>query len=225
MKLANLLRASALSFCSGSLFAWTPHLHEVQTAKALRLVPRRMAAFLRAYPQALVEAARGQSNEQPPTVEEIDSQFRTILRMSEEKARPQDLVRELARLAHLVQALHDPSCLEGVTPLREAFEAYAEERQSKLVVTNEPFWALTSEPDPKAKIQSWMDAKLIRNKKLRDHFDEDKAKRIGAWDDLSVPFAQLQLAFSGGIQATANLWILLYRATGDAWPLPEVTGS
>ena len=40
---------------------------------------------------------------------------------------------------------------------------------------------------------------------------------MGAWDDLSVPFAQLQLAYSNGVNATANLWIQLWRAVGDQW--------
>jgi hypothetical protein len=44
---------------------------------------------------------------------------------------------------------------------------------------------------------------------------------VGAWDELSVPFAQLQLAYSNGVNATANLWIQLWRAVGDQWEMPE----
>jgi hypothetical protein len=63
--------------------------------------------------------------------------------------------------------------------------------------------------------------KFDRHRALLDHFDQEKARRIGEWDELSVPFAQLQLSFSGGIQATANLWILLWRSVGDRWPQPS----
>ena len=55
---------------------------------------------------------------------------------------------------------------------------------------------------------------------LMEHFDQERNVRVGAWDELSIPFAQLQLAFSEGTHATANLWILLWRAVGDRWPLP-----
>ncbi len=65
-----------------------------------------------------------------------------------------------------------------------------------------------------------MAAKLERNRRLRDHFDEGAGRRIGPWDELSLPFAQLQLAFSTGVHATANLWILVWRAAGDQWEIP-----
>ena len=41
----------------------------------------------------------------------------------------------------------------------------------------------------------------------------------------TVPFAQLQLAYSNGINATANLWIQLWRAVGDQWAAPASNGA
>ncbi|HJU84623.1 MAG TPA: hypothetical protein VJ600_10465 [Holophagaceae bacterium] len=215
------LRVLPLFLLAGVLPAWTPRLHEAQTAKAVKMVPRRMAALLRDHPQELLEAARGKANDQPPSVDEVDSQYRTIVRMSQEDGgiRPADLARELGVLAHLVQALDDPSCTQGVTPLREAFEAYADEKLPKLVVTREPFWALSGPMEPKPVLQQWMAQKQARNRLLAASVD-DSGKRVGPWDDLSIPFAQLQLSFSNGVNGTANLWILLYREVGQLWPLP-----
>jgi len=65
-----------------------------------------------------------------------------------------------------------------------------------------------------------MAVKQERNRRLREHFDEGTGKRLGPWDDLSLPFAQMQLAFSNGVHATANLWILVWRIAGDQWELP-----
>lgn len=217
MRLATPL---ALLLASSSLGAWSPRVHEAQTAKALRLVPHRMAALLRAHPQALLEGARGVANDQPPTVEQVEAQVRTILRLSEERRRPEDLVRDLGVLAHQVQLLTDPSALEGMSPLRESFEAYADEHLGHLLVTQEPYWAVTGSLDPAAPLRRFMATKQERNRRLREHFDEAAAKRLGPWDELSLPFAQLQLAFSNGVHATANLWILVWRAAGDQWELP-----
>lgn len=214
------LRLTALALACGSMPAWSPRVHEAQTAKALRLVPRRMAALLRAHPQVLLEGARGVANDQPPSVEQVEAQFRTILRMSEERRRPEDLVRDLGVLAHQVQLLADPSAMEGVSPLRESFEAYADEHLPHLLVTQEPFWAVAGSLDPGPPLRRFLDLKQVRNRRLREHFDEGAGKRAGPWDELSVPFAQLQLAFSNGVHATANLWILLWRAAGDQWELP-----
>jgi len=55
---------------------------------------------------------------------------------------------------------------------------------------------------------------------LGECFDEPTGKRKGGWDELSVPFAQLQLSFSNGINGTANIWIQLWRAVGDQWQIP-----
>jgi hypothetical protein len=202
-----------LLLASWPLAAWSPKVHEAQTAKAVRLIPHRMAALLRAHPQVLLEAARGVANDQPPTVEQVEAQFRTVLRLSEEHRRPEDIVRDLGVLAHQVQLLTDPSAMEGVSPLRETFEAYAEEHLAHLLVTQEPFWAAKGSLDPVPSLRRLLAAKQERNRRLRDHFDEAAGRRIGPWDDLSLPFAQLQLGFS-------NLWILVWRAAGDQWDLP-----
>ena len=201
------------------LAAWSPKLHEAETVKAVRMVPRRLSLLLRAHPQALLEAAKGQANDQPATAEDVESEFRTILRMSREGIGAENLVRELGNLAHLTQSLNDPSCTTGVTPLRDTFEAYAEEKLPRLVVTREPFWALEGPLDPAPRIQEWSARKADRSKVLGGCV-EATGKRLGPWDDLSLPFAQLQLSFSNSVHATANLWLLLYRQAGALWPLP-----
>jgi hypothetical protein len=203
-----------------SLWSWSPRVHEAQTAKAIRLVPQRMAILLRAYPQALLEGARGVANDQPPTVEQVEAQFRTLLRLSEEHHRPEEIVRDLGVLAHQVQLLTDPSVMEGVSPLRESFETYADEHLAHLLVTREPYWAATGGLDPSPPLRRFLAIKQDRNRRLREHFDEAAGRRIGPWDDLSLPFAQMQLAFSNGVHATANLWILVWRAAGDQWEIP-----
>lgn len=210
----------ALLLISGPMWAWSPKVHEAQTAKAIRLLPRRMATLLRAHPQALLEAARGVANDQPPTVEQVAAQFRTLLRLSEEHRRPEEIVRDLGVLAHQVQLLTDPSASEGVSPLRESFETYADDHLAHLLVTQEPYWATKGSLDPEPALQRFMTTKLERNRRLNEHFDESTGKRIGPWDDLSIPFAQMQLAFSNGVNATANLWILIWRAAGDQWEIP-----
>jgi hypothetical protein len=212
--------ALALLLACGHLGAWSPRVHEAQTAKAIRLLPRRMAAFLRAHPQALLESARGVGNDQPPTVEQVEAQVRTLLRLSEEHRRPEEIVRDLGVLAHQVQLLMDPSVIEGMSPLRESFEAYSDEHLAHLLVTQEPYWAATGSLDPGPPLRRFLAAKLERNLRLREHFDESTGRRIGPWDDLSLPFAQMQLAFSSGVHATANLWILVWRAAGDQWEIP-----
>ena len=204
----------------GPLLGWSPRLHEVQTAKAIRLLPRPMARLLRAHPQELLEGARGVANDQPPTPEQVEAQFRTVLRMTEERRRPEAIVRDLGVLAHLVQLLCDPSATSGVSPLRESFETYADGHQSHLLVTREPFWAATGGLDPAPPLKRLAALKAARYERLRMHFDEATGNRLGPWDDLSIPFAQLQLAFSTGVNATANLWILLWRTTGDEWEIP-----
>ena len=217
---AALRSAVALLLSCGALGAWSPKVHEAQTAKAIRLIPRRMATFLRAHPQALLEGARGVASDQPPTVEQVEAQYRTVLRLGEERRRPADVVRDLGVLAHQVQLLTDPSALQGMSPLREAFEAYADEKLPHLLVTQEPFWAVRGDLEPGPALQQFMATKLTRHQRLLEHFDETTGRRIGPWDDLSLPFAQLQLAFSNGVNATANLWILAWRASGDLWELP-----
>ena len=209
-----------LLLACGPLGAWSPKVHEAQTAKAIRLLPRPMAALLRAHPQVLLESSRGVANDQPPTVEQVEAQFRTLLRLSEEGRRPEDLVRDLGVLAHQVQLLVDPSATEGLSPLRESFEAYADQHLPHLLVTQEAYWAASGSLDPGPSLRRFLAVKLERNKRLQEHFDGSAGRRIGPWDELSLPFAQLQLAFSNGVNATANLWILLWRAAGDQWELP-----
>lgn len=201
------------------LAAWAPRLHEAETVKAVRMVPRRLSLLLRSHPQVLLEAAKGQANDQPATAADVESEFRTILRMSREGVGAEDLIRELGVLAHLTQSLMDPSCTTGVTPLRDTFEAYADEKLPKLVVTHEPFWSLEGPLDPEPQIQAWAATKAARTQLLQGCVDAT-GKRLGPWDDLSLPFAQLQLSFSNSVHATANLWILLYRQAGAFWPLP-----
>jgi len=211
----------ALLLACGPLWAWSPKVHEAQTAKAIRLLPQRMAILLRAHPQVLLEGARGVGNDQPPSVEQVEAQFRTILRLSEEHRRPEDIVRDLGVLAHQVQLLTDPSAMEGVSPLRESFESYADDHLSHLLVSKESYWAATGSLDPGPHLLRFMAIKQERNRRLREHFDEGAGRRIGPWDDLSLPFAQMQLAFSNGVHATANLWILVWRAAGDQWEIPS----
>jgi hypothetical protein len=216
----SIRKTLAMLMAFGPLCAWSPRVHEAQTAKAIRLLPRGMALLLRAHPEALLEGARGVANDQPPTVEQVEAQIRTLLRLSEEHKRPEDIVRDLGVLAHQVQLLTDPSATEGLSPLREYFETYADENLSHLLVTQEPFWAASGNLDPGPPLRRFLAVKLERNRRLREHFDEGAGRRIGPWDELSLPFAQLQLAFSSGVHATANLWILVWRAAGDQWEIP-----
>ena len=211
---------AALLLATVPLGAWSPRMHEAQTAKALRLIPKRMAAFLRAHPQALLEGARGVANDEPPTAEAVAAEFRTVLRLSDERRSAEDIVRELGTLAHQVQLLMDPSAVRGLSPLREDFEAYADEQLPHLVVTQEPFWAVRGSLDPEPALKRFMAVKQERNRQLLDHFDAATGKRIGPWDELSVPYAQLQLSFSNAVYATANLWILAWREAGDQWDIP-----
>ncbi|HJV48631.1 MAG TPA: hypothetical protein VJ549_05100 [Geothrix sp.] len=220
MTLVSLRSLLVLGLVCGPVSAWSPKIHEAQTAKAIRLLPRRMAALLRAHPQELLEGARGVANDQPPTVEQVEAQFRTVLRLSDEHRRPEEIVRDLGVLAHQVQLLTDPSAMEGVSPLRESFEAYADDHLAHLLVTQEPYWATRGSLDPGPTLRGLMATKEERNRRLRACFDEATGHRIGPWDDLSIPFAQMQLAFSSGVHATANVWILIWRAAGDQWELP-----
>lgn len=209
-----------LLLTAAPLAAWSPKMHETQSIKALRLIPRPMAAFLRAHQEAFLEGARGVASYDPPTAEMVVAQYRTVLRLSEEGRPADDIARDLGVLARLVQALHDPSCAQGLDPLRAHFEAYADQKLPNLLVTNEAFWAHRGELDPAPRVQAWMAQKVARNGRLRSAFDFQKGRPNGPWDDLSMPFAQLQLSFSNGIHATANLWILAWRSCGGSWPVP-----
>ena len=203
------------------LGAWSPRFHETQTQLALTLIPRRMASFLKSHPKALSEGARGIANDQVPEPEDVEEQFQRILRISEEQPRADLVVRELGTLAHMVQLLLDPSATVGVTPLREQFESYGDEYLPRLVANREPFWALDAPPDPRPRILRWADLKYARHRLLLQSFDPAAGRRVGAWDVLSPPFAQLQLSYSSGVNATANLWIQAWRAAGECWDTPE----
>ena len=214
------VRRSLLAWATTGLLAWTPRTHEAQTKVAMKMVPAPMAALLAAHSEALKEGARGVGNDPPPTAEDVEDQFGRVLAVSESHKHSRELVLELGRLAHMVQELTAPGSSLGVDPLRTSFEAYAEERQKILVVTQEPFWSLKADLDPKSKLLTWAKLKYHRHEQLMSHFDLKTGRRAGVWDDLSVPFALLQLSFSNGVHATANIWILAYRATGDLWAIP-----
>lgn len=221
----SVFRISFFGLASLGLSAWTPRFHEAQTKVASRMIPAPMSALLAAYPEALKEGARGVGNDQPPSVDQVEDQYGRILALSEARRHPSELVRELGRLAHLVQEITAPGSSLGVDPLRESFERYAEERLKSLVVTRETFWSLKADLDPKPKLLEWTRLKHHRHGQLLEHFDLKSGHRLGEWDDLSIPYALLQLSFSNGVQATANIWILIYRATGDLWPFPAPRSS
>ena len=209
-----LLAASALS-------AWSPRFHEAQTALALGLIPKKMAAFLKSHPQALRDGARGVGNDQIPAPEDVEEQFQRILQASEEQRRPELVVKELGTLAHMVQLLLDPSATTGVTPLREVFEAYGDEHLPRMVANKEPFWAITAPLDPRPQLLKWSELKYERHRLLLQHFDLATGRRVGSWDILSPPFAQLQLSYSSGVNATANIWIQAWRSVGELWDIPQ----
>jgi len=213
--------AFLLLLATAELAAWSPRFHESQTALALSLIPKRMARFLLDHPKALVEGARGVANDQIPAPEDVEEQFQRILQVSEEQRRPELLVRELGTLAHMAQLLLDPSATAGVTSLREQFEIYGDEHLPRLVANREPFWSLTEPLDPRPRLLKWSDLKYERHRLLLQHFDLATGRRVGSWDILSPPFAQLQLSYSNGVNATANLWIQTWRAVGDLWETPE----
>jgi len=212
--------AACLAVAWAPLGAWSPAFHEVQTGRAARLLPKRMAAFLATHARELANGARGQANDQVPTVEDVEEQFRRIVALTEDHKRPERIARELGVLAHQVQLLMDPSAVVGVSSLRESFQAYGDEKLPKLVLSREPFWAVTSPLDPRPRLVQWAQIKFDRNQALQECFDEATGRRKGGWDELSVPFAQLQLSYSNGINGTANIWIQLWRAVGDQWDAP-----
>jgi len=218
-------RVSMLGLASVGLLAWTPRVHEAQTKVASRMIPAPMSSLLAAHPDALKEGARGVGNDQPPSAEDVEDQYGRILALSEAHKNSAEIVRELGRLAHLVQEITAPGSTAGVDPLRESFEAYAEERLKMLIVTQEPFWSVKADLDPKPRLLEWAKLKYHRHEQLLEHFELRTGRRLGQWDDLSVPYALLQLSFSNGVQATANIWILIYRATGDLWSYPSIGSS
>ncbi len=206
---------------SAPLPAWSPRVHEAQTRLALRMVPARLLEVLKPHQAALLGSARGLANDQPPTVEDVEEQFLRIVALSEAKAPPDRMARELGVLAHQIQLLSDPSVTHGVTALREFFEAYTDGRFKDLVLTREPFWAAKAPLDPRPPLLQLAKVKYERHGSLAEHFDAATGRSVGPWDELSVPYAQMQLAFSTGVNATANMWTLLWRAVGDLWENPR----
>ncbi len=213
--------ACLLCAAGPALAGWSPKVHEAQSRLALRMVPPRLHELLKPHQAALLATARGQANDNPPTVDEVEDQFRRIVALSEAKASLDRLAAELGVLAHQVQLLSDPSATQGVTALREVFEAYTDGRFRDLVLTREPFWAARAPLDPHPPLLQLARTKFERHAHLAEHFDASTGRSIGPWDELSVPYAQMQLAFSSGVNATANLWTLLWRAVGDLWLDPR----
>ena len=216
-RLAPTLRSAAALCLGGTLLAWSPRFHEAQTRMALSRVPTRMATLLRTHSEALLRGARGLPRDRFPTVEEVEVQFDLVLRLSRERRDFDLIARELGTLAHQVQLLTDPSCIQGVTPLRDHFEAYGDEMLPHLVLTAEPYWELSGVVDPRPRLLELARVKTERLALLDAHFDERSRKRLVVWDRLSVPFALLQLSYTSGVHATANLWIQLYRVAGNGW--------
>jgi len=207
-------------FCATVLPAWSPRFHEAQTGLALTLIPKGMALFLQDHARSLRDGARGAGNDQVPSVEAVEEQFQRIVTMSEDQRNPDAIARELGTLARMIQLLTDPSATSGITPLREQFQAYGDEHLAKLTAYREPFWAIQAPLDPRPQFLKWAQVKYERFELLVPSIDPATGKRRGAWDVLSTPFAQLQLSFSNGVNATANTWILLWRSVGDCWPVP-----
>jgi hypothetical protein len=210
-----LLAVLALA-CAG-LQGASPKFHEAQTRAALRLIPRGMGAFLEGHVPELIKGAQGQFLDQVPTVEEVEGQFQHIVDMSEQQYRTGALAKELGVLAHQIQLLSDPSTTHGTTLLRDQFQAYGDEKLAHLVAVREGAWALRAPLDPRPALVALVKLKYERHRLLMEHFDEQRNRRIGPWDDLSVPYAQLQLSYSSGANATAAFWTLLWRAVGDRW--------
>jgi hypothetical protein len=198
--------------------AWSPRVHALQTAQAKRLVPAGMARFLGQHESALMEAAGGVGNAAVPTPEAVEEQFHRILDMSEAGRPPREIAVELGRLANMAQLLTDPSATAGFTFVRGAMSAYADEHYKKLVAVREPLFAAKGGQGPRAAIGAWDRVKYERFRALSAHVDPRTGARVGSWDALSVPFAQMQLGFSAGVSATADLWVFAWRAAGDLWP-------
>jgi hypothetical protein len=99
--------------------------------------------------------------------------------------------------------------------------SFADEHFKKLVAVREPLFAAKGKIDPRSALQSWDKVKHERFRLLSGYVNYETGTKIGNWDTLSVPFAQMQLGFSTGVSATANMWIFAWRAVGDLWALPE----
>lgn len=212
-------RALLTALTLAPLQAWSPDFHEAQTRMALTQVPRPLKAFLESHREVLVRASRGLANDRVPLPEEVHEQYRLVVQFSEERKSPEVIVRELVHLGRMVQLMTDPSALQGATSLRAHFEAYADSEFPQLVLTREPYWGHQGSPDVAARIQDYARLKADRYRRLEPTFDHATGRRASTWDRLSPAFGVLQAAYSQGVHATANLWILAYRQCGEAWGL------
>lgn len=199
------------------LQAFSPAFHEAQTRMALSRVPTRLQRALKAHLPELLSSIRDVPRGRMATVEDIEAQFQKVLRLTEERRPIEVIVREMGRLAHQVQLLADPSCIQGISPLREHFEKYADQMLPTLMFTDAPYWALVGPPDPGPQLRASARVKTERLSLLDTLFDERTGKRLVVWDRLSVPFALLQLGYNQGVHGTANTWIMIYRVTGSSW--------
>jgi hypothetical protein len=196
---------------------WSPQVHALQTKFAKGLIPKAMAEFIDRHHDAFSESGRGLASAQAPTPEDVESQFLKLMKISESRGPHKEIVRELGHLANMVQLLTDPSATGGPAATRRVFSDYADEHFSKLVAIRAPLFAAKGDIDPRAAIQAWGKAKYERYRSLSNFVNPGTGAKIGAWDTLSVPFAHMQLSFSEGVNATANIWIMAWRMAGGYW--------
>jgi hypothetical protein len=181
------------------------------------LIPNAMSEFLDRHAQSLSDSFARSDNIPAPTPEEVEQQFLKVIAISESGKPAKEIVIELGRLAVMAQLLTDPSATSGLTLARRTFSDYADEHFSKLVAAREPLVAGKGSVDPRPAIQGWTKVKYERYSSLASHINLDTGARIGTWDTLSVPFAQMQVGFSAGVNATATIWIYAWRAAGGFW--------
>jgi hypothetical protein len=196
---------------------WSPQVHALQTKFAKGLIPKAMAEFIDRHHAAFSESGRGLVNAHPPTPEDVEGQFLKLLKISENRRPLKEIVRELGHLANMVQLLTDPSATGGAAATRRVFSDFADEHFGKLVAVRAPLFAAKGDLDPRAAIQAWGKAKYERYSSLSNFVNLGTGAKIGAWDTLSVPFAHMQLSFSEGVNATANIWIMAWRMAGAYW--------
>jgi hypothetical protein len=197
--------------------AWSPKVHSLQTKLAKGIIPRGMANFLDQHPAALLEANKKVGRLQAPTPEDVEQQFDKVVKISHDGKPPAEIVYELSVLANMVQLLTDPSVTGGLTHAQRTFSTFADEHFDMLAASKEPLFAAKGELNPKSAIHAWTHQKYDRYRLLTNHINPSTGEKIGTWDTLSVPFAQMQLGFSTGINATANIWIYAWRAVGAYW--------
>ena len=189
----------------------------MRTQMAKGLVPVAMAQFMDQHAKVIPDAGGGSGLSVVPTPEDVEAQFHKVLETSEEGRPVREIVRELGRLANIVRLLTDPSAIGGFSAVRRTFSEYADEQFEKLTATGEPLFAAKGDLSPRRALQEWGRAKYEMYGLLSNHINPSTRARVGTWDMLSAPFAQMQLGFSTGVNATANLWILAWRAVGGLW--------